>query len=51
LNNFGQFGDGTNNSSWSGTMGAGGMDYSILAASSMPGPWVPWPVAAGWLLP
>jgi hypothetical protein len=35
LNNFGQFGDGTNNSSWSGTMGAGGMGYSILAASSM----------------
>jgi hypothetical protein len=35
LNSFGQFGDGTNNSSWSGTIGAGGMGYSMLAASSM----------------
>jgi alpha-tubulin suppressor-like RCC1 family protein len=130
-NTFGQFGDGTNNSSASGTIGAGGMGYNMLAASSMfmcgidlfgsevqcwggnfsgalgdgttndsnvpiqaavplgfaeaigtgfdhtcaisksggvqcwgdnsygqlgdggiaPGPWVPWPVAAGWLLP
>jgi hypothetical protein len=34
LNNFGQFGDGTSSSSWSGTMGAGGMGYNKLAANS-----------------
>jgi alpha-tubulin suppressor-like RCC1 family protein len=34
LNNFGQFGDGTNSSSWSGTLGAGGMGYNMLAAST-----------------
>ncbi len=32
---FGQFGNGTNNSSASGTIGAGGMGYNKLAASSM----------------
>src|SRR5688572_8587683 len=33
-NTFGQFGNGTNNWSWSGTIGAGGMGYNKLAASS-----------------